>query len=122
MGKENKIIGNDGEDAAAGYLRSKGWKILDRNFRSQQGEIDIIAKDKDVLVFVEVKNYSCRNYYPPALAITKDKKRCIIHAARLFIHRRNIKDINCRFDVVTILRDGDGGSKFEHYKAAFGIN
>ncbi len=122
MGRESKEIGEKGEDIAEKHLRSLHWEILERNFRSAHGELDIIARDRDVLVFVEVKNYSFRSYSPPAFSITRSKKQCIISCARYFLVKSGVEDTNCRFDVITIYRNMLGQKKLEHYKNAFMVN
>jgi len=121
MGAESKDIGQKGETAAAKYLRKLGWKILEQNYRTSRGEIDLIAKDGDVLIFVEVKSYSCRSFYLPSFSIDKNKRQCIIKAAKTYLFKKNIRDTNCRFDVITIYKDFRGDRKIEQYKNAFEI-
>jgi len=122
MGIESFEQGQKGEEAAERYLLQNGYQILKRNFHSQQGEIDIIARDRDVLVFVEVKNYSFRSYGSPLGAVRKSKRESIVHAARTYLLKNNVKDTNCRFDVLTISRHLDGSRRIELYKNAFFIN
>ena len=122
MGYESYELGIKGEDAAEIYLKQHGFAIIERNFHSQQGEIDIVARDKDFLVFVEVKNYSYRSYGTPAAVVRKSKKQSIIHAARYYLYKHHIKNTNCRFDVLTLYRQQDGSRSIEHYKDAFAIN
>lgn len=122
MGSESKEIGNKGESAAAGYLEKLGWKITEHNYRTTRGEIDLIAWDCDTLVFVEVKNYSSRSYYLPSFSIDKNKRQCIIKSAKIYLYRNNIRDTNCRFDVITIYKDYHGERKIEHYKNAFDVS
>ena len=121
MGEMSKRIGNFGEDIAANYLRDLGYRLLERNFRSNQGEVDIIAEDGDFLVFIEVKNYSFRSYGMPQASIRKSKRENIIHAARFYLHRRRITDKFCRFDVLTIYWEMEGGRKVELIKDAFRV-
>ena len=75
MGMESYEQGISGEEIAENYLKKQGFVIVKRNFHSQQGEIDIIARDKDCLVFIEVKNYSFRSYGTPVGAVRKAKKQ-----------------------------------------------
>lgn len=119
MGKESYQLGIEGEERASQYLIQHGYQILEKNFRSQQGEIDLVAKDKDTLVFVEVKNYSFRSYGSAIGAVRKSKRESIIHAARTYLFRKKIKNTHCRFDVVTISRDQNGSFGIELYKNAF---
>ena len=122
MGKESKDLGNSGEDDACNYLKGLGFKIIERNFRSQQGEIDIIARDREFLVFIEVKNYSFRSYGSPLGAIGKNKRKAIIHAAQTYLYKNTIKDTNCRFDVVTIYHKNNGDCAIDHIKDAFYVS
>ncbi len=122
MGIESYQEGIKGEEAAEKYLIQHGYEILERNYRSQQGEIDIIARDGQFLVFVEVKNYSFRCYGTPAGAVRKNKKQSIIHAAETYLYRNKIKDTYCRFDVITIYRRMDGSRAVELYKDAFYVS
>lgn len=118
MSRKSLEIGKTGEELAAQYLRGKGYIILERNFHSQQGEVDIIAKDGNFLVFVEVKNYSFRSMGSPLGAVRRSKRESIIHAARTYLYKNNIKGINCRFDVLSIYNM----SKYELIKDAFYVN
>jgi putative endonuclease len=122
MGMESYKQGIKGEELVEKYLSQQGYKIIERNFRSQQGEIDLVAQDGEFLVFVEVKNYSYRSLAKPAAVIRKSKKESIIHAARYYLYKNRIKNVNGRFDVVTIYRGIDGSRKIEHYRNAFFVN
>lgn len=122
MGKESKEIGNIGEDRAVEYLANIGYQILERNFHSNQGEIDIIARDSEFLVFIEVKNYSFRSFAYPLGAIRKSKRESLIHAAQTYLFKHNIKDTYCRFDVLAIYCNRNGNSKTVLLKNAFQVN
>jgi putative endonuclease len=122
MGKESYELGKRGEEAAEKYLLQHGYQLLEKNYHSQQGEIDIIARDGNFLVFVEVKSYSFRSYGTPVGAVGKSKKQSIIHAAETYLYKKNIKNTYCRFDVLTIYRRLDGSRAIELYKNAFMVN
>lgn len=122
MGIESKKLGDIGEDIAENFLRSQGYRILKRNYRSSQGEIDIVAQDGEFLVFIEVKNYSPRSYGRAIGAVRKSKRESIIHAAQTYLYKEKIRDTNCRFDVITINRRFDGSEDIELIKDAFQIN
>ena len=122
MSIQSKILGDEGEQTACDHLISLGWQIIERNFHSSQGEVDIIAKDRQFLVFVEVKNYSFSSFCTPVGAVRAAKKKSIIHAAQTYLQKNNIKDVYCRFDVITIYRSYDGKRNIELYKDAFQIN
>ena len=80
-----KEFGNTGEDIATEYLEKQGYIILERNFYCKQGEIDIIAKDKNEVVFVEVKSRSDVGYGLPSEAVTKQKIKHLCRTARYFL-------------------------------------
>ncbi len=122
MGKESTILGKEGEAIAIDHLIEHGYKLVDRNYHSQQGEIDIIAKDGDFLVFVEVKAYSTGSFGFPLGAVGPSKKKSMIHAARTYLMKNNIKNVNCRFDVLAIYRSWQGLSSFDLIKDAFHVS
>jgi len=122
MGQESVDQGRIGEEIAEKYLRQQGYQIIEKNFHSQQGEIDLIAADGEVLVFVEVKNYSFRSLGSPLGAVRRSKCDSIIHAARTYLYRKGIKERFCRFDVVTIYRRQDGSQAIELFRNAFYAN
>ena len=119
MGLESYQQGIKGEELAAKYLVQQGYEILEKNFRSQQGEIDLVARDRQILVFVEVKNYSFKSYGSPLSAVRKSKRESIVHAARTYLLKNKIKNVNCRFDVLTVYRRADGSRAIDLYKNAF---
>lgn len=98
-----KSLGNKGEQIAAKYLKNKHYEIVMCNFRTRYGEIDIIAKDKEVLVFVEVKLRSSRNYGRGLEAITSSKVEKIHQVAMEYIQNNYQTEPECRFDVIEII-------------------
>ncbi|NQT30186.1 MAG: YraN family protein [Candidatus Saganbacteria bacterium] len=118
---ESYNLGRRGEAIAEQYLRDRGYRIIERNFRSRRGEIDIIAQDRKALVFVEVKYYSFKSFSLPEWLLIKRKQRSIIHTAKVYLQRKKIKKTFCRFDVLTIHGREDGSKVFELYKDAFRI-
>lgn len=117
MRKENhRQIGTVYENKAVLFLQKKGYQIVKQNFRCRQGEIDIIAKDGKYLVFVEVK-YRKNAYEGAALeAVTPQKQRRIIQAAKFYLYCRaqGNMELPCRFDVVAF-----EGEKIIHIPNAF---
>lgn len=87
---------------AARYLRQKGYEIKARNYRVRDGEIDIIARNEEVLVFVEVKTARCGSFGAPAAWVDERKQRRIGCAAARYLADNEIEDIDCRFDVIAI--------------------
>ena len=103
-----RAIGNLGEKAAAKQLRKEGYHILARNYVAENAEIDIIAKKKDLLVFVEVKTRSIKalgfREARPASSVTPEKQKKIIRAASCFIGYKH-ENLKKRFDVIEVLLD-----------------
>ncbi len=100
---DNCLKGRKGEAEAENYLREKGYKILRRNFKVSFGEIDLIAKDKDTIVFVEVKARNSLRFGLPREAVTYRKQQNIRKVALLYLQLNHMLDQNCRFDVIEIL-------------------
>lgn len=91
-----------GEEVAASYLESLGYRIVARNYRTRWGEIDIIAKDGPVLAFVEVKRRSRNDFGDPAEAVGKQKRERLARTAADFLGSRGWWHFACRFDVVAV--------------------
>ena len=109
-----------GEALAGKLLKKRGYKILKRNYVSKYGEIDIVAYDKGTISFVEVKTRQSENYGPPELAVTKEKRRRIIRTALNYLKKNQIEEIECRFDVVSILfKENDNKPDIELFESAF---
>ncbi len=121
-GIKNKITGQCGEDIAADYLRKKGYKIIERNYKNKIGEIDIIARFKDDLIFAEVKTRSSDKFGTPAEAVTYYKKQKIVNCAKVYI-MKHPTDLNIRFDVVEVYGTSNGTDfafdKLNHYEYVF---
>ena len=117
----NKGTGDLGEEIAANFLITVGYKILERNFRCKGGEVDIIARDPEdkSLVFVEVKARRDLSYGVPQLAVTPFKQRQISKAALTWLSKNRLHDTNARFDVIAILLHSDGRHAIEQIKNAF---
>lgn len=110
----NRIeAGQKAEELAAAFLQAKGLSVLERNFRAKVGEIDIVAKDGDEVVFVEVRARASKDFGGAAASVDGAKRRKLIRAAALWLQARGW-DGACRFDMVAL----DGG-RIEHMPAAF---
>ena len=101
-------IGALGEEAAALALKKRGYKIIERNYHSKMGEIDIIAKDGEYTCFVEVRLRKTNDFGTPADTIGEEKQRKIIRTAQQYAVKNKIYDTPMRFDVVLINADVDG--------------
>ena len=113
--KKKKELGNSGEEIACKYLQNKGYAIIKRNFYCKQGEIDIIAKYKNEMVFIEVKTRTSNSYGRPAEAVTSIKQLHMYKAARYFLYKKNLLNVAIRFDVIEVLLK-DGRFRVNHIK------
>jgi putative endonuclease len=115
----NRVLGERGERAAARHLKRQGMRVLMRGYQTRQGEIDLIARDGETLVFVEVK---ARRRGEPAEAVTPEKERRLSLAAIQFLRRYNLLEARSRFDIVAIVwADDRTPPKIEHFRNAFEI-
>jgi putative endonuclease len=110
-------LGQEGEELAREHLAKKGYRILHRNWKSGKREIDIIAENKDFIVFVEVKTRTDDFHMHPRHAVTSEKQKSIIFAAEAYIARYNI-DKESRFDIISIISNGKS-IEIEHIEDAF---
>ena len=119
----NKGTGELGEEVAANFLSTNGYRILERNFRCKGGEVDIIARDPgdNSLVFIEVKARKGLSYGVPQLAVTPFKQRQNSKAALTWLSKNKLHDTNARFDVIAILLHTDGLHAVDHIKNAFDL-
>ncbi|MCD8026632.1 MAG: YraN family protein [Clostridiales bacterium] len=101
-----KEIGNKGESYAVKFLKKKKYKILERNYSKKYGEIDIIAKDKEYIIFVEVKTRHENPMTSPVDAVDKRKQKRIIKTAAAYLAENRL-DVYCRFDVCEVFVNSD---------------
>jgi putative endonuclease len=114
---ETRLLGDRGERVASQHLKLQGMRVLMRGYRTRQGEVDLIARDGDVLVFVEVKT---RRQGVPAEAVTPEKQRRLVLAALHFAKRHKLLDHPSRFDVVAVVwPEGRVHPQIEHIRGAF---
>ena len=103
MKNQRQKFGTRGESLAAGYLKKNGYKILEQNYRTPLGEIDIIARDHRTIVFVEVKSRRSTRFGSPKWAVTPQKQRKISMAALYYLKSTGQTAARARFDVVSVL-------------------
>lgn len=115
-----QIFGKRGEELAERFLQNKGYKIVERNYRCHNGEVDLIALDRKVIVFVEVKTRSAHGYGSPLEAVAFYKQRKMIQAAQYFLHEKKLHQRDARFDVVGISWAG-AEPQVEHIQNAFDV-
>ena len=120
MTRASNQLGSKGEQVAVDWLRRSGMKIVARNWRFGRNEIDAVALDEDVVVFVEVKTRSGRSHGGALGAVGIAKQRAIVRAARGFLSLRRWLDRRCRFDVVAVTPGADG-PEVQHVKGAFDV-
>jgi putative endonuclease len=117
---QKKELGKKGEEIAIRFLKKKGYRILERNYVCKMGEMDIIAREKDTLAFVEVKTRTSTAFGPPQLAVTLTKQMQLSKVALYFLKEKKLEDVKARFDVVAILLKPQG-EEIELIKDAFDL-
>ena len=117
-----RLFGQEGESAAEQYLRHKGYRIVARNLRSSVGELDLVAEDGQVLVFVEVKARRTDAFGGAIHAVHQRKRGKLIQLAAQYLARHHIKDRLCRFDVVLLQGADAVAPQIEHIQNAFEVS
>ena len=122
MPKDARVsLGKLGEDLACEELQRRGYRIVDRRFRTRCGELDIIARDGNVIVFVEVKARTDGNFGDPSESITWRKRRRLAQMAASYLSRKQLGEAPCRFDVVAVVEGPDAARTIELIQGAFDI-
>ena len=109
-------LGKSGEQAAAEYLEAHGFRVLDRNWRSADGEIDIVAVERQVFVVCEVKSRTSTRYGTPLEAVGRAKRARLRRLAVQWLNAHGIRFDEVRIDVVGLLYEGTGGFTIEHVR------
>lgn len=115
-------LGRQGEEAAARLLEARGFAVLARNWRQGRLELDIVCRDGDTLVFVEVKSRRRDGLARPDEAMTPRKRRTLVRAARAWLAAEGAWSCPCRFDVVTVTASGPDSLHLEHIPHAFALD
>ena len=97
-----QVLGKEGERIAEQYLKKKGYKLVERNYRCVAGEVDLIVLDRRVIVFVEVKTRTGHGFGTPLEAVQPRKQRKMMQAAQFFLSQKKLHQRDARFDVVGI--------------------
>jgi putative endonuclease len=119
---QRQALGRQGEAAARDYLTRRGVRILVENFACAAGEIDLIGREKDVLVFIEVKSRTSDAFGPPHLAVHRRKQRQIVRAAQWYLAEQRSPDAASRFDVLAVTFRKDGSPpRIDWVKNAFPV-
>ncbi len=118
MSIKSKQLGRYGEDLASRYLEQKGYQILERNYRWARAEVDIIARKENLLIFVEVKTAASPAMGEPISWVHEKKQRQVALAAQHYLQAKEIHGLDCRFDVIGIIRKR-GSFNITHIENAF---
>ena len=118
LNKAKILLGKEGERIAELFLKNKGYKLVERNYRCAAGELDLIVLDQRVIVFVEVKTRTGRGYGTPLEAVEVRKQQKMIYAAQFFLNAKKLSQREARFDVVGISWPG-AQPLVEHIENAF---
>jgi putative endonuclease len=106
MWNPRQRLGDEGEQVACRFLKRRRYAIVERNYRCRVGEIDVVALERDVVVFVEVKTRTDEGFGTPLHAVDERKQRQIVRAAQYYLRQKRLLERNVRFDVVAVWRDG----------------
>jgi len=117
---DKKELGKKGEELALRFLKKNGYQIIERNYICKMGEMDIIAREKDTLVFIEVKTRTSTAFGLPQLAVNASKQRQMSKVALNFLKEKKLEEAKARFDVVAILL-GPQGEEIELIRDAFDL-
>lgn len=117
--KYNKKVGNFGEMLVITYLENLNYKILDRNYNTKFGEIDIIAKDKEEYVFIEVKTRTSKKYGVPCEAINMNKEKHIEKSSKVYIYLNKLEKEYIRYDVIEVYFINNNKYYINHLKNNF---
>lgn len=115
-GRQNSALGAYGERVAERHLVDDGLEVLDRNWRCSAGEIDLVLRDGDTLVFCEVKTRSGTAYGHPLEAVDSTKTERLTRLAVAWIERHDVVAQEVRFDMVSVLRSPRGAAEVEHVR------
>ena len=120
--------GREGEEVAAAFLEAKGFRVMERNYRFERSEVDLVCflparrwEDGGEMVFVEVKTRRGTGFGQPEEAVTPEKQRHLVRAARAWLHERKMEGTPARFDVVSILMEAGAEPDIRHLENAFWI-
>jgi len=117
-----RLFGQEGESAAEQYLRHKGYRIVARNLSSSVGELDLVAEDGEVLVFVEVKTRRTNAFGGAIHAVHQRKQEKLIRLAAQYLARHHVEGRPCRFDVVLLQGMDAVATQIEHIQNAFEVS
>ena len=115
-------LGNEGEKLAIHFLKKKGLEILEHSYSNKVGEVDIIARNREHLYFIEVKSRKSKRFGPPTEAVDVKKQYQISKAALWYLQSKRLTSTPCRFDVIAIEYDENDKPQIEWIQNAFELN
>ena len=121
MSQQRQALGAWGEEQAVAYLRARGIKILKRNYRTPVGEIDIVAREKKLLLFIEVKTRRGTAFGTPQEAVGYRKQQQIIRTAHWYLAREKTRGLQPRFDVLAVLCQSGEAAQITYLPDAFAL-
>ncbi|MDR0888495.1 MAG: YraN family protein [Coriobacteriales bacterium] len=116
-----KALGARGEDIAVKYLKREGFKIMDRNWRCTPGEADVVAREDDDIVFIEVKTRTSGDNGLPEEAVNRQKRKKYENIAIHYLASHDLASARVRFDVISIILVGNTKAFLRHHRDAFGV-
>jgi putative endonuclease len=117
-----KQLGAIGEKESLKFLENKGYKLLEKNFRCSLGELDLIMMNGEEMVFVEVRSRTGSAFGEPCETVNRTKQNKLYRLAEYYLNHKDLHDISCRFDVLSVILTFDGKLKeIEHIENAFGM-
>ena len=120
MKKYNKAIGNYGETLSRDFLINNGYNILDMNYRNRYGEIDIICRKNNLIIFCEVKSRCTNSFGNPMESVTYHKQKQIIKLSQIYLLYKRYYNYNVRYDIIEVIFNNKNASfKVNHIKDAF---
>ena len=117
--KATRELGERGEALAWNFLRKLGYKILEKNYRTRFGEIDLVAQKEGVIVFLEVKTRRDTRFGRPEEAVDWRKRRKLVRIAQAFLQTQGLENRAARFDILSVSWDGRGEPRFSLLEDAF---
>ena len=121
MTSDPHVFGKAAEKAAEEHLRRKGYRILDRNVRYPNGELDIVARDHETVVFVEVKARRSDEFGGASYAVTHQKEQKLIQLAAQYVGKHHLQDYPCRFDIILLQGESPSSCALDHIENAFEV-
>lgn len=122
MSRHNLDFGKASESLASRFLKNQGYRILELNYRSLFGEIDIVASDGRSICFIEVKSRSSSAFGLPSEAVDRRKQHKLSQSALAYLKERQLLNQSCRFDVLALKPDKQGQADFKLFKNAFELS